>query len=115
MQGSESLARAAEREVREETGLIVTAEQVLYVEEFHNSETRYCKFWLKASWVGGTLSIDAPEAKAEYIVDAAWHTEDQVKMLRVFPDILQGRYWEDRRAGFSAGLQYLGLREMAFW
>lgn len=115
VQDSESLARAAEREVREETGLIVRAEQVLYVEEFHNPDTRHCKFWLKASWVGGTLCVDAPEATAEFIVEAAWHTEDHVKALQVFPDILQGRYWEDRRAGFSAGLQYLGLREMAFW
>jgi 8-oxo-dGTP diphosphatase len=115
VQGCESLTSAAEREVKEETGLIVVAERVLYVEEFHSPETRYCKFWLKAMWIGGDLSVQAPEAAAEHIVDAAWHGEDQVKTLRVFPEILRERYWRDRKSGFSSGLQYLGLRAMDFW
>ncbi len=115
VQGAESLITAAEREVREETGLVVVAERILYVEEFHNPETRHCKFWLQARFVGGDLSVEAPEATAEYIVEAAWHTEDQIKTLQVFPEILQARYWQDRKAGFPSGLQYMGLREMDFW
>ena len=115
VQGSESLAAAAEREVKEETGLAVRAGRVLYVEEFHNPETRHCKFWLEATLVGGSLSVEAPEATAEYIVAVAWHNEDQVKLLQVFPEIVPARYWQDRRVGFSSGLQYLGLRKMEFW
>ena len=115
VQGSESLIAAAEREVKEETGLVVRAERVLYVEEFHNPETRHCKFWLQATLLGGSISVEAPEATAEYIVAAAWHSEDQVKSLQVFPEIVQARYWQDCRAGFSFGVQYLGLRSMEFW
>lgn len=115
VQGAESLIAAAEREVREETGLVVVAERVLYVEEFHNPETRHCKFWVQARFIGGELSVEAPEATAEYIVEAGWHTEDDIRTLQVFPEILQARYWQDRESGFSSGVQYLGLRAMDFW
>jgi 8-oxo-dGTP diphosphatase len=115
VQGAESLASAAEREVREETGLVVAADRLVYVEEFHNPETRHCKFWFIATLVGGTLSVDAPEACAEHIIDAAWHTEDQVRSLQVFPAVLQARYWQDRGHGFNEGLVYLPLREMTIW
>lgn len=115
VQGAESLVAAAEREVKEETGLVVRADRVLYVEEFHNPETRHCKFWLQATWVGGSLSVEAAEAKAEHIVAAAWFREDEIQALQVFPEVLHGRYWQDRRNGFSAGLQYRGLRKMDFW
>lgn len=106
---------AAEREVNEETGLVVRAERVLYVEEFYSPETRHCKFWLRATLVGGSISVEAPEATAEYIVEAAWHNEAEVQSLQVFPEVVRARYWQDRKTGFSAGLQYLGLRKMDFW
>ena len=106
---------AADREVKEETGLVVRAERVLYVEEFYSPETRHCKFWLQATLVGGNLSVEAPEATAEYIVEAAWHSEPELKSLQVFPEVVRVRYWQDRKTGFSAGLQYLGLRKMDFW
>jgi len=96
VQGSESLAAAAEREVREETGLNVVAERLVYVEEFYNPETRHCKFWFIARLVGGTLTVEAPEAVSEYIVEAGWHEKDQVMSLQVFPEVLHGRYWQDR-------------------
>ena len=95
---------------------------ILYVEEFHNPETRHCKFWLQATLVGGSISVEAPEATAEYIVAAAWHTEDQVRSLQVFPEILQARYWQDRKAGFSSGFSIWacaawssGSRRCAVW
>lgn len=114
VQGTESLAEAAEREVREETGLHVVAERLVYVEEFYQPETRHCKFWFVARYVGGTLNVEAPEAVSEYIVEAGWHTQDQLQSLQVFPEVLHRRYWQDVSSGF-AGLQHLGLRPMTFW
>jgi ADP-ribose pyrophosphatase YjhB (NUDIX family) len=114
VQGAEELADAALREVREETGLEVVIGKLVYVEEFHNPETRHCKFWFIASPVGGHLTATAPEAVSEYIVDAVWHTEQEVRSLQVFPLALQGRYWEDRARGFPA-LAHIGMRAMDFW
>ncbi len=115
VQGTESLVEAAEREVREETSLLVRAERILYVEEFHSPETRHCKFWLQATLLGGTISVEAPEATAEYIVAAGWHSQAELQSLQVFPEVVQERYWQDRGSSFSAGLLYLGLRKMDFW
>ena len=114
VQGAETLAAAAEREVQEETGLNVVAERLVYVEEFYSPETRHCKFWFIAKLVGGTLTVEAPEAVSEYIVEADWHTQDQVKSMQVFPEVVHARYWQDRLAGFP-GFHHLGLRQMAFW
>jgi ADP-ribose pyrophosphatase YjhB (NUDIX family) len=114
VQGTESLAEAAEREVREETGLKVVAERLVYVEEFYQPDIRHCKFWFLAKFVGGTLNAEAPEAVIEHIVEAGWHTQAQVKSLQVFPEVLQARYWQDLSSGFP-GLHHLGLRKMAFW
>ena len=114
VQGAEDLRAAAIREVKEETGLEVIAHKLVYVEEFYSPETRHCKFWFTASLVGGTLCATAPEALAEHIVDAAWHTEAEVRRLEVFPHVLHGRFWEDRARGFP-NFEHLGMREMAFW
>ena len=114
IQGTESLEAAAEREVREETGLNVVAQRVVYVEEFYSPDTRHCKFWFIAKLVGGSLSVEAPEALNEHIVEAAWQTQDDVRSMQVFPEVLHARYWQDRLNGFP-GLHHLRLRKMAFW
>ena len=114
VQGTEDLRAAATREVKEETGLDILAKKLVYVEEFHSPDTRHCKFWFTASLEGGTLSAAAPEAIAEHIIDASWHTEAEVKKLEVFPEALHVKYWKDREQGFPS-LEHLGLREMAFW
>lgn len=114
VQGTEELAQAAAREVKEETGLRVAIGPLLYVEEFHNPDTRHCKFWFAATLLGGNLSTSAPDADAEHIVEARWHTKEAIAGLQVFPSVLQGRYWTDRVQGFP-GVEHLGLREMAFW
>ena len=114
VQGTEDLREAAVREVKEETGPHIMAKKLVYVEEFHSPETRHCKFWFTASLLGGTLSSAAPEAVAEHIIDASWHTEDDLKDLEVFPEALHARYWEDRAHDFPS-FEHLGLREMVFW
>jgi ADP-ribose pyrophosphatase YjhB (NUDIX family) len=62
--GDEELADTARREVREETGLDVRPERLVYVEEFHSPDTRYCKFWFTAALVGGQLDVTGPDAAA---------------------------------------------------
>ena len=112
--GTETLAEAVKREVREETGLEVLLDELVYVEEFHSPETRHCKFWFSASVAAGAISTTSPEAKAEFIVEAGWHTEAALKDLQLFPEVLRARFWCDRQRGFN-GLQHLGQRAMNFW
>ena len=114
VQGREELAAAAIREVREETGLHVAVDRLAYIEEFANPDTRHVKFWFTARLVGGSLSAEAPEAKAEHIVEAAWLSRADFGARTVFPLVLADRYWDDRAAGFTT-TAYLGLRTMEFW
>lgn len=74
---------------------------LLYVEEFHNPHTRHCKFWFAAEYLGGEPRLSAPEAAAEHIVEARWHTQEQIAGLQVFPLVLQSRYWSDQDKGVT--------------
>ena len=114
VQQSEELSTAAEREAREESGLEVRAEDLLYIEELIQPGTRHCKFWFRGRLVGGELSAAAPEAKAEYIAEAAWRTREELRGKVVFPPVLESRFWEDRTHKL-AGPVHLGLRHMEFW
>jgi len=114
VQDEEPLSAAAQREVREETGLEVIAGKLLYIEELFQPNLRICKFWYTGHLRGGELSVAAPEAQAEHITEAAWLSRAELQTKTVFPPVLLSRYWEDRGVE-HAGLVHLGLREMEFW
>jgi 8-oxo-dGTP pyrophosphatase MutT (NUDIX family) len=114
VQNDESLQMAAQREVCEETGLIVEAGTLIYIEEFMQPGLRHCKFWFTGKLRGGVLSADAPEARAEHITQARWMTFDEMQNLTVFPRAVKERYIADRDAGFPSAV-HLELRHMEFW
>jgi 8-oxo-dGTP diphosphatase len=114
VKGTESLEQAAEREVKEETGLFVQVERLLCIEEFFNPEQRHCKFWFAAKLVGGTLDATAPEAIAEHITQAAWLPAKALHEVEVFPPYLKHDYHAHKQQGFQQILRY-PLRQMSFW
>lgn len=114
VQGSETLSAAASREVREESGLEVVTEELLYIEELIQPDTRHCKFWFRGRLIGGELSVAAPEAKAEYITEAAWLSRDELQGKPVFPPVLESIYWESS-SPCNSGPKHLGIRHMEFW
>jgi 8-oxo-dGTP diphosphatase len=114
VQGTEALAIAAAREVREESGLEVEPGSLLYIEELTQPGLRHCKFWFGARLLGGKLSTGSPEARAEYIAEAAWLLPSELKDRTVFPPVLNGQYWKDRPR-HAQGPIHLGLRQMQFW
>ncbi|MFT3664998.1 NUDIX domain-containing protein [Piscinibacter sp.] len=110
----ESLEAAAAREAKEESGLDIHVSKLIYIEELVNPECRHVKFWFTASLLGGSLDVSHPETVAEFIVEAAWLTPEEIKDKTVFPPVLSGRYWQDRVAGFPTPVS-LPLRQMQFW
>ena len=113
-EGTEDLVSAAKREVFEESGLHVEPLQIAYIEEFTNPNTRECKIWFTGRLVGGTINIDAMEAKREHITDAAWLSRSEFEGKTVFPQMLHTEYWDDRAHGFAAP-RYVGIRAMEFY
>lgn len=114
VQGSESLESAAEREVKEETGLTVRVGQLAYIEEFFNPDTRFIKLWFLAAFEGGTFDTSHPDTVREHIVEAAWRTPDEVMTGSVFPELMKQRFFHDKRTGLVGPVR-MPLREMSVW
>jgi 8-oxo-dGTP diphosphatase len=108
--GAEELSVAAAREVIEETGLIVETGCLAYVDELIISETRQCKFWFLARLIGGSLSAASAAARAEYIVEAAFLSRNEMNGKTVFPRVMVDEFWTHLREGFNQPV-YLGVRE----
>lgn len=110
-EGTEDLPSTARREAKEETGLDVHIDRMLYVEEFHDTTTRFCKIWFAASVMGNAVPRPTPEAAAEGIVEVAWLSRAEIGARIVFPAVLGGQYWDDRAAGFSS-VRHLPMHPM---
>lgn len=102
VEGDEELAQAAERETFEETGLIVRALRLAYIDEVFDARQRVLKFWFLADYVSGTLDTGANPAQGESIVEAGWFGRDSLPEGMLFPEPLGDRFWDDVRAGFPA-------------
>jgi 8-oxo-dGTP diphosphatase len=91
---SESIPKAAIREVREETRLEVNPYPctVLLVEEFLSRKYRHIKIWLLCSLVGGMLT-KTQEAKKESIIEVGWYSKDELANEVVYPFLLKTTDW----------------------
>lgn len=106
----EELPVAAVREVAEETGLVVEALNLAYIDELLISDTRQCKFWFIARRLGGSLSGLPEAARAEHIVEAAFLSRAEMVGKVVFPAVVVDEFWTHLRDGFSQP-KFLGVRE----
>lgn len=111
---TESLEEAVVREVKEETGLDVKTERLLYIEEFWQPEQREVKFWYLCELKSGEIDTSAEEATREYIVDAKFMYKEEILKNIVFPEAVQNRIWDDVK-NENPGPFYLGLRKMKFY
>ncbi len=108
VEGDEGFLRAAEREVFEETNLVVRAEKIAYVENLIDGDRYVCKFWVVCTLVSGELSLIYRDADESFLVDAGFFSKEQVSAMQVYPAILKERFWQDLEAGFPQ-IHYLGM------
>ncbi len=62
VEGNEGILRAAEREVFEETGLIVKSKNIAYIEDFIEDKKYICKFWGFCDLIEGDNNLKKPGA-----------------------------------------------------
>lgn len=105
VEGNEELARAAERETFEETGINVVATRLAYIDEGWNADLRMLKFWFLADHVSGEIDISANPAQDESILAADWFALEGLPEGQVFPDPLRSRFTRDLAAGFPGAIK----------
>ncbi len=134
--GEESIFECAARETREETGLHIIPERIVYVEEFVQPGLHFCKFWVVAPDPGGRLSVEkldtdeardavarcgleearAAVARSEsgdaHVVDARFLSRDAMQALTVYPRVLRDVFWEEDLAQGFPQTRYLGLQHI---
>ena len=110
--GNESLHQAVVREVREETGLEVSPQTVLFVEDLASRRHRIVKVWFLCNLIGGELA-DTKGALEEGITNVAWYRRDELPNEVVYPPELLSYDWGafPQRSWESS---YLELRETDF-
>ena len=109
LEGEESIRECAEREVREETGLVVRAGRILYVQEFVHPGYHFVKFFLLCEEAGGSLSLEHRVAEErDFLVDARFFPPAELRGLDVRPPVLRDAFWCERHwEGLES--RYLGL------
>jgi len=112
----EDILSAAVREAKEETGFNVEPVKPVYIEQFYQPTTHHIKTWVLCRLVGGNMSVEAPEATRENIVEARFFSREEIQNEQrpVFPEIVNTRLWEDYADDFPA-FRYLGIRAMEFY
>ena len=107
VEGTEGFLKAAEREVLEETNLVVHAKKIAYIEDFIDEGRYVCKFWIYCELIGGELSITNRDADEVFLADVSFFSKDEIQTVDVFPPILKGAFWKDLADGFPQ-IRYLG-------
>lgn len=103
----ETFAQCAEREVREETGLTITAERLLYISEAicPRGSRHILNVFMLARLEGGSLLI--PEG--DVIEEAAFHPVGGLEELVMYPAIA-GEIIAAHRQAYPGEIRYLGSR-----
>ena len=81
------------REVKEETGLEVSPQKLLVVEDLLSDHNRMVKIWFACNVIGGHLE-KTQGAIYEGIVEAKWYTKDELSKETVYPSIIISENWK---------------------
>jgi ADP-ribose pyrophosphatase YjhB (NUDIX family) len=92
----ENIIEAAKRETREETGLEIKIQKLLYVQEFHPLPNIIFLevFWLAKPLPNQKLNKEHRDLDSQGAVEIAkWFLKKELKNLKVFPKRLKTTFW----------------------
>lgn len=111
LEGEETIFDCARRETLEETGLSVDLGRIVYVQEFVEPGYHFCKFFILCTSYSGEITLANRGREESFLVDARFFSRHELPGLTVYPEILQGQFWDDLPAGFPL-TRYLGLEKI---
>ena len=105
----ESLSEALQREVLEETDLIITPGPLFYVLDFVRPPLHAVSFYFGVTAIQGELKLgEDPEFEEQLIRDVRYIPLEELPHLTVFPEKLPEQLLGDMRNGLPKITQYLG-------
>ena len=111
LENDESVLEGAVRETREETGLEIVAERVVYVQEVvhrlsppdaRERPIHQVELYVLAAGYRGEIAITDPD-----VLDARFLSRDEVASIAAYPPMLSDLFWRDLADGFPE-LRFLG-------
>ena len=108
----ESALDAASREVKEETGLEVEIDRLIYWLEWIWERSHCVELYFLGTVAGGTLAAGTDPELAEtqqIIFDARFFDLDELDQYPVYPKVFRTLLEEHWRQGFPSGAIYLGI------
>jgi ADP-ribose pyrophosphatase len=113
VEGRESIFECAQREVWEETGLDVSLDRVMYIQELWEPGYHFCKFFILCTAYRGDATPAIGDSAEGPLADVRFCSRDDMVGLEVLPRVLQDQFWSDLEAECPV-VRYLGLEEMAY-
>ena len=90
----------AEREMLEETGLVVQCPKLLYVSDFIDENRQVVEVFFVGQYQSGELTFTPPHP--ENIDEIAWISSQQFAKLAVKPEVIHAQVLTDWQAGLFA-------------
>lgn len=94
----ENILQCAAREVREETGLVVSIGKFVYLQEFHAmaDSVIFEAFYLAAATGDTTLDANHIDTDPDGAVEEArWFTKEEVGNIDIYPVVFKMKFWDD--------------------
>ena len=92
----ENILEAGKREIKEEVGIDIDVDRLLYVQEFQESKDRkyFETFWL--SFYDGEINQNHIDLDPNGMVEEVkWFSKDELKEIKIFPKELKDRFWKE--------------------
>lgn len=113
IENSETLFDAGIREVKEEAGINIEIDKVVYLRHliYRKLNKQVLTVYMVGNKISGDLStknlekIDTLDRK--YIKEARFFSKEEAQEIEVFPEIVKDKLWEDRKKGFP-NIRFLG-------
>lgn len=112
LESDEDFEHGLTREVHEETGLMVNAKKLLFVEDLLTPKYRMLKMWFLCTIIDGKL-CKTVGAETEGIIDIDWYNEEQLKHEVVYPSVIMNYDWSDLEKN-SFQTRYVPMQKAEF-
>ncbi|MDQ7096666.1 NUDIX hydrolase [Desulfosporosinus sp. PR] len=118
LEDNENALEALVREVKEECGVECKPGRLVYVREFLESTEKGVHhvelfFTAEVDTYDIVTGFD-PEFAEQYIIESRFLSKKEIvsSNTKVYPEILNDRFWNDLRTGFIGHDVYLGIKQM---